>query len=332
MTGIHIDPFMLGYIKDDFQDLNQVTEFIDNILELDELTKNSNYNFCKFYTLKDCEYILNYFFSYPSISVIESVINSFDIKHLSPRDIVYTISLIIKNLNKLEIDTYVDDLLCECNFDLPSPKVAQNKIEYLKKLLSLIYLLSYQNKYDTDDQILVTKQLDVKQIHVLNIVLKITYIIPETANNVKDEIKLKINSCNNFLLLNDFFTPVRLWKNKSFDLAIIKELKQTQLEQIYKYDMGGMFIESCLQTGFFQESSKVNSLLRSITQLISGTQPKKTHELREKKQKGSPKLKISSGEIAYKRDIDYEYHLLYWQKDSKIVLSKVALHNDNKIV
>lgn len=77
-----------------------------------------------------------------------------------------------------------------------------------------------------------------------------------------------------------------------------------------------------------QTASKV---LRAIVETLERTNMTDTHALRTGPGGGDPQ-RVRSGDRAMRRDIDYEYHLHYWQcEDGVVEVASVVMHNDFSI-
>jgi hypothetical protein len=77
----------------------------------------------------------------------------------------------------------------------------------------------------------------------------------------------------------------------------------------------------------------VPKLLRSIVETLDRQNMGAVHPLREHEGGGSPQRERSSdGAKAWRRDIDYEYHLHYWQCDGGVIeFGSIGPHNDFQI-
>jgi hypothetical protein len=90
------------------------------------------------------------------------------------------------------------------------------------------------------------------------------------------------------------------------------------------------FFKSIRDLNFHKYESKIDSLLRALFEEIMNLNMKDTHELREGRSGGSNQI-CHNGYLAWRRDIDYEYHLHYWKKGNELVFTDVVPHNVFKI-
>lgn len=108
------------------------------------------------------------------------------------------------------------------------------------------------------------------------------------------------------------FVNNQLWPNFSLDFKFHKQ-----------------FIKSCESLGFTTTESKIEALLRACTETILNEQLSDTHAIREKKKGGANQLVRSKDNAsAWRRDIDYEFHLHYWKIGEMIEFASVVPHND----
>ena len=80
-----------------------------------------------------------------------------------------------------------------------------------------------------------------------------------------------------------------------------------------------------------QADSFAAKVLRSIIDTLEGLNMRATHRLRTGQGANDPQ-RTRGLDNAWRRDIDYEYHLHYWQcEDGNIELGSVVVHKDMTI-
>lgn len=90
------------------------------------------------------------------------------------------------------------------------------------------------------------------------------------------------------------------------------------------------FIESCKAHGFMHDNPKIKRILRALSETLSRSTLTATHALREGS--GPTCAQMRKGRYkGWRRDIDHEYHLHYWDDGSNVILAKVVTHNDFSI-
>jgi hypothetical protein len=96
----------------------------------------------------------------------------------------------------------------------------------------------------------------------------------------------------------------------------------------------GNHFRRAVQTHLNHASSAVrNAALRSICETIDGQNLTAVHSLRTGSGGGSPQRRRPADDAkAWRRDIDYEYHLHYWElHDGSVELASIGVHSDFSI-
>jgi len=88
------------------------------------------------------------------------------------------------------------------------------------------------------------------------------------------------------------------------------------------------FQKSLEDCGILLNAGLANSTLRAVVHTIENVHMAATHPLREGS--GPNEAQVRRGkDLAWRRDIDHEYHLHYWQCPGGLVeLACVVTHND----
>lgn len=98
-----------------------------------------------------------------------------------------------------------------------------------------------------------------------------------------------------------------------------------------EFRLGDDFFRSLQGHHVMSGSGLAERLLRSIIECISHENLGATHPLRTGEGGDNPQRKRGK-DLAWRRDVDYEYHLHYWECSTGIVeLAKLVVHNDFSI-
>src|SRR5205823_1351890 len=89
------------------------------------------------------------------------------------------------------------------------------------------------------------------------------------------------------------------------------------------WGFGGAFVESAAQLGFMTSPSRARTLLRAIVETILRV-PQGTHALRTGSSGAAPQQRRGNA-LAWRRDIDREYHLHYWDGPDGCELANVVV-------
>jgi hypothetical protein len=103
-------------------------------------------------------------------------------------------------------------------------------------------------------------------------------------------------------------------------------------QEITSWYFGNRFLKTAKDLGFLHEQAKARMLLRSCAETILRENLGDTHWLRTGKGANNPQTKREKDKAAaWRRDIDREYHLHYWETAKGIEFASVVVHNDMKI-
>ena len=92
---------------------------------------------------------------------------------------------------------------------------------------------------------------------------------------------------------------------------------------------GRSFLEAAKLHGFLHESPKARRLLATIAEIVYDQKMGQTHALRVGMGACDPqRSRTCDGAGAWRRDVDYEYHLHYWRKGRCFELAWIGVHND----
>jgi hypothetical protein len=134
--------------------------------------------------------------------------------------------------------------------------------------------------------------------------------------------------------------PAHLWSSGLILEAVMLEVHQAQESgnaawpmSPVPFTLGPDFIQSAVELGFVGEAPRVPALLRACRETILGNALADIHPIRVGRSGGAKDLTSArDGSKAWRRDIDYEYHLLFWARTSGPELANVVKHKDNSIV
>ncbi|MBF2758664.1 MAG: hypothetical protein ISN28_05190 [Ectothiorhodospiraceae bacterium AqS1] len=157
--------------------------------------------------------------------------------------------------------------------------------------------------------------------------------------------KSNVIICDNFTDLIKSVDETRIWTPASgsasdFETALQIAIFKNRLDRGDESEwpiktpviFGSIFIESikeCYEGNWRNIASKT---LRSIAEVVDEIDTAKTHWLRKSKSGNSAqRSRASDGAKAWRRDIDYEYHLHYWKNGEMIELASIVTHNDFSI-
>ena len=149
--------------------------------------------------------------------------------------------------------------------------------------------------------------------------------------------------CDNFLGLIEFLDEAAILVGATNDfqlrLAIrislfkyaITQKENPDWQELNVPKINPKFRESCQKCCCDQGEFLSKGILTSIVSTVFDLKLNKTHALRSGKGGNDPQI-MRNSDKAFRRDIDYEFHLHYWKcGNGTIELAKVAYHNDFSI-
>ena len=104
-------------------------------------------------------------------------------------------------------------------------------------------------------------------------------------------------------------------------------------EDVPCFQFGGQFLEIADRVCAANMDELVSKLLRSMSETIESLNMVATHSLRKDRSGGAPQKQRKLDQArAWRRDIDNEYHLHYWECDSGVPeFASIGPHNDFSI-
>ena len=152
-------------------------------------------------------------------------------------------------------------------------------------------------------------------------------------------------ACHNFRGFLESIDEVATWRTASDDagkelaiqIAVYKSRLDRQLEPEWddylRIRIGRHFVKLADEICLGNPDALLRSVLRSIIETEERLDLAATHVLREDQGGGSPqRQRRTDGAVAWRRDIDREYHLHYWEcPDGTAELASMGPHNDFSI-
>lgn len=327
--NFYIDPYILTIDKDSITE-NQLEIFIENLIDWKKII---DLNWGSVFTPAESFQILFDNGLYPLINTIKELINKFNIEYIQPEEIDKIINIILSKLPTIEESSQIEDLLFnDIDLKLNRP---EGFTYLLKKIATHIQLDCYINEKEPSKQIILSRELDN---HELTFDTIITLIDSKKEIIIPYQISVNISCFDNFKSFCSITNPSNVWEygHSQFCLQMALCIKLFQITQDEKYlfqqkiSFMDSFHESVKRLGFKHETSKIDMLLRTLTEDILQTNMQATHELRSGR--GANCKQVSCNDYsAWRRDVDYEYHLHYWKKKESIVFANVVNHNNFKI-
>ncbi len=242
----------------------------------------------------------------------------------------------------------IKDVLCDdvhTEPDLLSIYTSENLTSELARCLVLIALLRNHCRCPIVDHALVVRPWNGKTIvQVKALVHDIDHsrddleAIPQPPEYLEGSVWV----CQSFRELVSSIDETTVWRSALDDegmmvaihIALYKSRLARRLEPDWGagpgFRFGRKFTETARECCRDNPASLVTSLLRSMVETIDRLQLQDVHALRTSDSGGAPQ-RTRGNDKACRRDIDYEYHLHYWECEDGIEFGSVGPHNDFSI-
>lgn len=329
-----IDPYIFSLDKNNITKY-QIELFIEKIIDWKKLI---DCNWSNVYKLRETFDILFKNNLFPLVNDIKDIIAKHNIDYIQPEEVDKILNSLLNKLPTVEDYSKISDLLID-NDDFTFNDSRNDDFKNaFKKLTILAKLDCIQNKTNEDSSIIISTELMQSKIEY-NVKLSIV----ESDNTFDLSKPFKINfhqytTYKSFCLSTD---PKVIWlnyiDNNCFKVSLYISLYQydNQFEYFYfdkepNFKFSESFYKSLKDLRFNDDETKANILIRAITEEILNINMKDTHELRETKGGNSKQLK-DNNYSAWRRDLDYEYHLHYWKRGNELIFSDIVNHNNFKI-
>lgn len=334
MTNIYIDPVLLACPEEN-ADEQTMTEYVAALTEWKDLNDSG---WITAYIIRDTHKLLAEADKYPAYPHIAKLLAKHNIDYVQASDIDKLVTRFLEKFTTVEDALFLDDYLHDdpkISIDLEDRE--QIFKEGLLSLCSMIGLNCFIRKLDCGIQLLYIKNYKGESIQFSS-ALVIAEFNNGTSIDCPIAIDNKYTTCHNFVHLCESIDPVDIWiKSETIDgylnatkLSIAKLAYQAGLSSLLNrmtISFGTDFIPSLDALHFLKNTPRMTITLKAISQVILGLGLESTHALRNGA--GAENPQATSGNYkAWRKDIDYEFHLHYWKYQDRIVLSNVVTHKD----
>ncbi|OEH86575.1 hypothetical protein BHU72_09955 [Desulfuribacillus stibiiarsenatis] len=322
MINIYIDPFNFACPQQD-GNMQQFEDYVNNLLLWNDF---KNTDWANILITERTMEILFDTGDYPLWDNIKSSILSYGLVEIQAKDIIDVVEGLLKTTT---VEHYLknEDIIyqdCTCNpLELIQSLPEEYRISSLNLMVQMALVDYYINSSETE-QIYINRILNF-EFKELNISAK---ILKCNQNNFSKkiphfpyDIDYNFKCSKNMLGLYKSIDPIKMWKTSKSDeqykMALLIYIYQRNIESglnnsieaISKWDFGKKFI---LSVKIFQEN------------MVD------THALRTGKGPEDPQKKRGEDK-AWRRDIDYTFHLHYWLGMNSVEFAKIVIHDDMSI-
>lgn len=340
MYRLHLDPAFFACPpitagKDAFE------SFLWGIVTLQEITKSKRLNVLIPATTHDALFDCG---CYPIQGQLHQSIAAFgSVSDIQVCDVLRIVNGLLSKLATIEHSIGVDSVLFDHLIVAPDGAVAthdQLQLEAsVRDMLVLSCLAVELGAASSGDVVLMLARL-LNGPSEISIQSEVLDYEGASKLEVPCEIAATFPTCSSHTEFARVMDATQLWlgpldtdeQTVALSFNILARLHETgaQLEP-FNWHFGPEFLKSAQNLGFLHEENKVKSLLRACVEVVLRQNMAATHALRTGGGGNDPQ-RVRGTLKAWRRDIDYEYHLHYWADGVSIEFSCVVVHNNFDIV
>lgn len=344
-SGVYLDAYVLACPQVD-EGISSFWTYIENLISWSELKKA---DWVELYISQNASEALAQANAFPPFPVIKDTIARLSINHIQPKDVNELVISFLTKSSIIEDELDINDLLYNDLRIEPIIPLEQRLTPFPDhfNLLSVLLSLHQHYKPDINNQILITAP-DGVHSGVTMISARIPILLTNSTKAIPNNEPLPLITSSHFFIsrcehtLHVYLDPCNIWSNARCEFALKKAIElyvyqNQQCQSPYScpldynsFSFGRHFIQSCENLGFSHENLKIRMLLRACTETVLRTNTLDTHWIRTGAGSTAPQLKRGT-DGAWRRDIDYEYHLHYWVTPNGPQFANVVHHCDISI-
>jgi hypothetical protein len=344
-SAAYLDAFVLACPRPE-SGLSSFQNYIENLISWSELRQSE---WVPIYISRNASESLAQANAYPPYPDLKRTIDALGIRHIQPKDVIDLINGFLLKSRIVEDELGIDDLLFDNFNSVPAVlfKDRQEPFPHHFQLLSVLLAMHRHFITDITNQILITCRGD-EHVGTSTINAVVTDLLKKHSDVIPDNcpaplpIEVQFFLCRCLHTMHSNLEPCNTWSNADCEYALKKAIEIYVYQSTFRsgpyqcpidyssFSIGNHFIPSCMRLGFFEDYPKIKMLLRACAETILDTNNSSTHWIRKNAGGNSAQLKRGN-DSAWRRDIDYEYHLHYWSTNAGPELSVVVEHNDFSI-
>ena len=338
MYSLFLDPYLLAAPPAGVNP-SSIEEYIANLLLWRELLHE---RILPFYIPTASYDLLNECGCYPERYRLQVAIDQLELDDIQVHDVLTIFHSILFETSFIEETFGISNIIIDEVRYTPNEHIHDRPQPFLseyERLLAMIGVLQVVPAEVSPNIILITKGLN-KELEITNLECKslCEWADSTSSHDLPAEIKAEIPSCNSprgiYLAIDPVLLCGKSFTSTLFEFALKCELAKrsgsSYANQDATYAFGVQFFASCQKLGFLHEAYKIKMLLRTCADVALNENMQDTHALRESKG-GDDKQRTRFQDKAWRRDIDHEYHLHYWQTSYGYEFACVVVHNNFSI-
>lgn len=328
MENILIDPHILLLDLENTNKSAEAEKFIDILMDAQSLHFNDNLNPLISEATLD---FVDQYMEYPHWNNIKEflILNGLQDDY-QPQDILSAFQKIVSS-QTIESTLNIQELLFEIEkFSIFGAQLSD--FEKIEELQNIIVYTSLVEKLMGPTHIFSKGNFNAEIIYVIKNLKPLIndFEVPYSTSNI-------INAYSSIEQVYKRIDCFNLWKCINFDnffddskKIIDLYLTQNKMNSMNEFYFSKDFVYYIKKFNFKSDDTKIKMLFRALSEVISGNSLEKTHSLRINSS-GDSKQREYNNFKAFRHDIDREFHLHYWKKESKIIFASLGPHNQYEI-
>ncbi len=350
MYYLYLDAFLLACPKSS-TNIQEFEEYLNSLIKWgEEIDNMRDAGLASIYLSAQIPEVLAKSYGYPDWDELDKIIKNLNMQDvIHPHDIFVLIDGLLR-LPYIEDQLSINEILldnfqCEPSFHLNERDEIFVEIHY--RLTALIFLMCHFESVLEKNQILITRHNDdqLRQISISGEIIDCEFF---TDSRSIQYYPYPVSILLNYFIkpesLYYYFDALDIWVSATSDELYVKAINIYVIQMNYSlqksksklemtsWSFGNRFIRTAKDLGFLNDQAKAKMLLRSCAETILKENLSDTHWLRTGKGANNPQRKREKDKaLAWRRDIDREYHLHYWETAKGVEFASVVVHNDMKI-
>ena len=339
MPNIYLDPFLFACPHPD-AGLNEFEQYIRDIISWRDIREAT---WVPVYIPASTYEALANTNSYPLWGPLKFAINTLGIVDVQAKDVMELVNGLLTKLPTVEDKINVRAVTTRNVSVNPKSHLEHRHITFVEQyryLLILICLMCHFEKLRQTDQLVITRRL-TEAPHSVGVTGEVTHLESSgteraIAIGLPYQAEGTFNSCCTTREIYHCLDPVAVWLNghaeEAYRVAIsIHVYQRSGLDPTSApWSIGPRFLETAWELGFYDQEPKARMLLRACAETILKADLQHTHALRRGPGPNEPQKKRGE-DTAWRRDIDHEFHLHYWETAYGPELASVVTHSDTSI-
>jgi hypothetical protein len=345
MTSVFVDAFVFSCPTPD-EGIGEFDAYVRNLVAWQELRHANWLDLCLSQKTVNVLFDTN---TYPLWPHLATALSQLEAPTIQARDVVSLVDALLTRLPTIESRLGIDELLIDAYTCQPSYHISARLppfVEHYKDLTAMMCLCERNARAGHDQQILITRGLKASD-HVIEITCEV--LACDTARE-NASLKLPCHVSGRFPAcidpdgLRSLIDPVSLWQvarcEEAYQGAVEVYIYQqaatfglpTTLNRQLPWSFGPQFVGTASQHGFVDQDEKVAKVLRALAETILEANLRSTHPLRTSSGGNAPQRRRNRDDAAaWRRDIDHDLHLHYWQTPQGLEFASIVHHNDMSI-